>query len=127
MSRSEPQKTKPFPIRLTFEERAQLEHDAAGMPLGAYVRSKVLRGGNGGGPRTATRRVKEETELARVLGLLGASRLSQDLNALTKLAQTGSLPVTQDLERELRRACSDIASMRYHLLKALGQRPARPQ
>lgn len=31
----------PFSLRLKFEERAQLEADAAGMPLGAYVRSRL--------------------------------------------------------------------------------------
>ena len=118
--------TKPFPIRLTFEERAQLEHDAAGMPLGAYVRSKVF-GGKGGVPYKRSARIKDETNLGRVLGLLGASRLSQNVSHLAKLARSGALPVTAETERELRTACADIASMRYHLLKALGQKPARPR
>ena len=32
----------PFSLRLTFEERAKLERDAAGMALGAYIRSRLL-------------------------------------------------------------------------------------
>ena len=31
----------PFSLRLTFEERAKLERDAAGMALGAYMRSRL--------------------------------------------------------------------------------------
>ena len=30
----------PFSLRLTFEERARLEKEAAGMALGAYIRLK---------------------------------------------------------------------------------------
>jgi len=36
--------TVPFSLRLTFEERAQLEKEAAGMPLGRYIRQKALDG-----------------------------------------------------------------------------------
>lgn len=32
----------PFSLRLTFEERERLERDAAGMSLGAYIRSRLL-------------------------------------------------------------------------------------
>jgi len=32
----------PFSLRFTFEERAQLEKDAAGMSLGAYIRSRIF-------------------------------------------------------------------------------------
>jgi len=32
----------PFSLRLTFEERAQLEREAGDMPLGAYIRSRLF-------------------------------------------------------------------------------------
>ncbi len=32
----------PFSLRLTFEERAKIEVDAAGMSLGGYIRSRLL-------------------------------------------------------------------------------------
>lgn len=33
----------PFSLRLTFEERAKIEADAAGMSLGGYRRCKTAR------------------------------------------------------------------------------------
>ena len=32
----------PFSLRLTFEERKQLNSDAGNMPLGAYIREQLL-------------------------------------------------------------------------------------
>jgi hypothetical protein len=37
-------KTKPFSLRLTFEERAQLEAAANGISLGAYIRAVLFDG-----------------------------------------------------------------------------------
>jgi len=34
----------PFSLRLTFEERAQLEAAAGGEPLGAYIKSVLFDG-----------------------------------------------------------------------------------
>ena len=58
----------PFSLRLTFEERAKLERDAAGMALGAYIRSRLLD------PETVAPRkrgkfpVKDHQALAQLLG-----------------------------------------------------------
>ncbi|WP_347312494.1 hypothetical protein [Defluviimonas sp. SAOS-178_SWC] len=34
----------PFPLRLSFDERGILEHDAAGQALGAYIRERLFGG-----------------------------------------------------------------------------------
>ena len=110
----------PFSIRLTFEERARLEKDAAGMSLGAYVRSRVF---DGSVPQRQTRGkfpVKDHIALAQVLAQLGASRLSSNLNQLARAVNTGSLPVTPDTEADIRRACDDVRQIRMDLMKALG-------
>jgi len=64
--------------------------------------------------------VKDKEALGRVMGALGASRLSSNLNQLAKAVNTGSLPVTPETEEELREACREIAELRADLLKALG-------
>ena len=33
---------KPFSLRLSFDERGILEHDAAGKALGAYIRERLF-------------------------------------------------------------------------------------
>ena len=88
-------KPRPFSLRLTAEERAQLEAEAGPSPLGAYIRAKLLNGT--AAPRRAHRRpVKDDQALAQVLSRLGDSRLSSNLNQLARSANTGSLPVTAE-------------------------------
>jgi hypothetical protein len=109
----------PFSLRLTFEERAKLERDAAGMALGAYIRSRLLD------PETVAPRkrgkfpVKDHQALAQLLGLLGQSRLANNVNQLARAANTGSLAVTPDTEGALMSATADIQHMRQLLIQAL--------
>lgn len=110
----------PFSLRLTYEERAQLEAEADGKPLGAYIRERLL--GDDTAPRTrrGNSPVKDKEALGRVMGALGAARLSANLNQLAKAVNTGSLPVTPETEVELQQACQEVAKMRADLLRALG-------
>lgn len=109
----------PFSLRLTFEERAKLERDAAGMALGAYIRSRLLD------PETVAPRkrgkfpVKDHKLLAQLLAMLGQSRLANNVNQLAKAANTGSLPVTPEVESTLVSAMRDINLMRSLLIQAL--------
>lgn len=110
----------PFSLRLSFEERAQLEEAAAGMPLGTFIREKLL-GGDLTPRRTRGRNpVKDHAALAKVLGALGQSRLSSNLNQLAKAAHVGALPVTPEIEEQLTQACAEIRGLRSELMKALG-------
>ena len=110
----------PFSLRLTFEERAALDQAADGMPLGAFIRSRLL------GEKLEPRRtrgkhpVKDHEALGRVLGELGKSRLANNLNQLARAANSGSLPVTPETEAALREACSNVGFIRACLMKALG-------
>lgn len=123
MTRPIKKQTPPFSLRLTPEERVQLEKDAAGMSLGAYIRSRLF------GENLPTRRtrnkhpVRDHQELAKVLGELGRSRLANNLNQLAKAANSGSLEVSPDTEQALQNACFDIRWMRQVLMSALGLRP----
>jgi hypothetical protein len=58
-----------------------------------------------------------------VLGALGQSRLSANLNQLAKAVNTGSLPVTPETEADLKAACKDVLALRADLLRALGRTP----
>lgn len=110
----------PFSLRLSFEERARLARDAAGLPLGAYIRERLFD--EEAQPRRTRGRfpVKDHEALARVLAELGRSRLANNLNQLARAANTGSLPVTPETEEELARACAAVAEIRQELLRALG-------
>lgn len=123
-----PKRKHPSPIslRLTSDERAQLEHDAGDMTLSRYIRFRLF--GDNVEP-WPYRRPKRKTNtpsidhviLGQLLGALGKSRLSSNLNQIAKAANMGALPITPDLETELRDACTDIAVMRDELMRAMGK------
>ncbi|ABA03993.1 hypothetical protein Nwi_0727 [Nitrobacter winogradskyi Nb-255] len=122
--RSPPKKRlPPFSIRLSPEERARLAVEAAGAPLGAYIKARVL----GTVPVERKRRkvltIKDREALAQALALLGRSHLSSNLNQLAYAANIGSLLVTPETEADLRAALADVRELRRLLLTALGFRP----
>lgn len=110
----------PFSLRLTYEERALLEAEAGGKPLGAYIRERILGDKASARTRRGNSPVKDKEALGRVMGALGASRLSANLNQLARAVNSGSLPVTPETETELKNACKEVADMRADLLRALG-------
>ena len=112
-------KTTPFCFRLTECERALLEAKAGNVPLGVYVRRRVLEGQEE--PRPKSRKPKpDEQVLCRVLAALGKSRLSSNLNQIAKAANIGALPLTPDLIDDLTQACAEVREMRSDLVSALG-------
>lgn len=114
----------PFSIRLSKAERARLAMEAAGAPLGAYIKAKVL----GDGPirmRRTGLAIEDRKALSQALGLLGKSRLANNLNQLARLANTGSLPLTPEVEEELLAAFREVREIRDLLITALGLKPER--
>lgn len=113
----------PFSLRLTENERARLEAEAGDLSLSAYIRERLF--GDEASPRKkpGNSPVRDKEALGRVVGALGASRLSANLNQLAKAVNSGSLPVTPETEADLKEACADVADIRADLLRALGLSP----
>ena len=89
-------KKKPIPpvsVRLTEEERLLLEKAAGKKSLSAHIRDCLFR--DKVEPRKARRKpripVKDHQALARLLALLGASRIPNNLNQLARDANCDSL------------------------------------
>lgn len=120
---TKPKRPAPFSLRLSPDERAFLKQKANGKPISAYIRAQVF--GSDATPRKLHQRrpAVDKAELGKVLGKLGQSRLSSNLNQIAKAANIGALPVDDALQEELRQACEDIAAMRQTLIKALGIKP----
>lgn len=120
MPKTKTTETKPFSLRLTAQERVRLERQAAGLSLGAYIRERLLGGGES--PRRTRGKfpAKDHTALAQVLALLGRSELAASLATLARAVSTGSLPVTPETEATLQKACQDVAAIKSMLMKALG-------
>lgn len=121
--KAEPKYPPPFSLRLTWEERARLEEEAGGGPLGFYIRELLFGDDAAPRKRRGNSPVQNREALGRVLGALGQSRLSSNLNQLAKAVNTGSLPVTPETEADLQAACRAVAEIRAELLRALGKVP----
>lgn len=111
--------TTPFSMRLTRAQRQKLAEDAGAMTVGQYVRSRLFENPT---PlkRTFRRPVRDAQALTQLLGALGRSRLSSNLNQLAKAVHSGSLPVGPDTEQAILEACAAVQGMSAELVKALG-------
>jgi len=119
--RGKKKRLAPFSIRLTEAERARLAMEAAGAPLGAYIKAKAL-----GDPQLRTRRtgiaVADRQALAQVLARLGGSHLALSLSRIADAVDIGALPMTPETEAELHGALRDVRAIRGLLLTALGMK-----
>jgi hypothetical protein len=109
----------PFSLRLTAEERAKLDASAGDMPLGAYIRSRLLD--TSSPHRRKMRRPDVDRSLLKKLMLeLGRQRFSSNLNRIMKAIETGDLETDDKLEMQLRSLRSDLQQLRRHIRKAMG-------
>ena len=119
MSAPASERSTPLSVRFTESEKAQLKALAGNTPVSLFIRERAL----GGEPEPRKPRpspVRDADVLGQLLALLGQSRLASNLNQIAKAANQGSLPVTVELEADLRQACAEVFEMRFLLLKALG-------
>ncbi|MFV1494285.1 plasmid mobilization relaxosome protein MobC [Phaeobacter sp. JH18-32] len=110
----------PFSLRLSPEERSQLEIQAGGMPLASYIKSVVLADE---APKYRSRRkppVAEQQLLAEVLARLAKTRHANNLNQIAKHLNQGTLVIDEELEADLKAAIVEVAWMRTKLMEALG-------
>ncbi len=112
--------SSPFCLRLTDIERERLERDAAGLSLGAYIRSRIFD--DQACPRRTRGKfpVKDHQMLSQVLGELGRSRIPNNLNQIAKAIHTGSFELTPEISAIILEASADIREIRKMIMAALG-------
>lgn len=110
-------KLYPMSFRVTAKEKALIQTHAGDKSVSAYLRSTALKGKVS--RRKSDLPIKVDMA-ARILGALGQSDVLANLSTLANSAESGSLPVTEELEDELRNACTLIIAMRNDLIEALG-------
>lgn len=89
------------------------------MPLGAYIRSRLLAGAEI--PRRRLRQpARDDARLGQILGALGQSRIANNLNQIAHAANLGALALTPEQAANLREGCQAVRAMRSDLLRALG-------
>ena len=116
-----PKKTSPrITLRLTAEEDAKLRQLCEGMTVSAYIRQRLF------GENTARRKrrshvpVQDQASMAKVLGMLGDSRIANNLNQLAFHANTGTLLIDDQTTSQINEAYEHVCIMRDTLIKALG-------
>ena len=102
-------------VRLTPEERLEIEARANGQKLSAYVRRVLL--GKAAAKRSAAR--PDDKALGQILGLLGQSNVFQSLADLSECAKVGALPEDEDIKASLTAAQTDLAEIKSLLMQAL--------
>lgn len=120
MSLAKPRKDKPFAIRLTVDERRELERRAGEMALGGYIKAVLFADGDKRRRRGPRSPVKDHAKLAEVLACLGQSRLGETLQQLSQAVESGTLHVDDSVPIAVQRACEDIILVRLLLMQALG-------
>jgi len=124
--REKPDYGKPVSVRFTQEERVELERKAGNLTLSAYVRSRCI-GDEAAAHRTRGKHpIKDFEELGRVLGALGRSQLSNNLNQLARAANSGTLGLPHETQAAIEDAADDITFIRVSLVKALGLQKPTP-
>jgi len=110
-------------MRFTKEERKSLELAAAGRPLAAYIRWLIFKEDMPEMPKKRSRGESaspDHKQLAKLLGALGKSRIASNINQLARAANSGSLPVNEDVLKSLFEAVHSISWMRDTLIKGMG-------
>ena len=120
MQKTPVKRPAPFSLRLTFEERAQLEKEANGTSLSNHIKWRLFETDKPAPKKRGKVPVKDHKMLAKVIAKLGQSRLASNVNQLARAVNTGSLPVTPETETDLLQATRDIAAMRNMLIAGLG-------
>lgn len=119
---AKPAKKYPAPItlRLTDEERAALKIAASGMSVSAYIRKCLFGADAVPRKRRSYVPVADQEAIARILSMLGQTRIANNLNQIAYHANRGTLLLDEATETEIRETCAYIAYMRVKLIEALG-------
>jgi hypothetical protein len=109
-------------VRLSEQDYARLQQLADGLSLSVYMRAMALQEALPKRKTASRMSVEDRSALAQVLGLLGQSRIANNLNQLAYQANIGALVLDKDTKAQIDEAYEYVVVMRQTLLKALGKR-----
>jgi hypothetical protein len=109
-------------LRLSVEDHARLQELADGMALSTFIRAQALGEALPRRKMRSSASVADKRALAQILGLLGQSRIANNLNQLAYHANIGSLAMDEEVQAQIKEAYDHIFFLRQSLIKALGMR-----
>ncbi len=123
VNRKPKKRLAPLSVRLSAGQRAQLEQDAVGMSLNAYVLSRLFDDPQNAKPKRQRRPpTKRDKAIARALRQLSQSGLAAYLANQIAAYENGHLPLSEGEELQLREAYAACRSLRNDLIEAQGLR-----
>lgn len=120
MASAKPKRPSPISLRLTEEEKEELNKLASGMPINAYIKSCLFRSSACKPKINGSTLVKDRKALAQAIGLLGQSELARNLSQIAYEAKSGSLLLDEQTMKDINLACEQITTIRLSLITALG-------
>jgi hypothetical protein len=109
-------------LRLSVDDHERLKEMADGMALTTFIRAKVLNEQLPRRKRRSSASAGDKQAIAQILGLLGQSRIANNLNQLAYHANVGSLAMDELTRAQIEEANDHVIFLRQILLKALGTR-----
>ena len=91
-----------------------------GMTVSAYVRQRLFCDGVARRKRRSHVPVQDQQALAQVIGLLGETRIANNLNQLAYHANTGTLLIDEQTTSQIKESYDLVCFMRDSLIEALG-------
>ena len=109
-------------LRLSVDDHERLKEMADGMALATFIRALLLDEQLPRRKRRSSASIADKQAIAQILGLLGQSRIANNLNQLAYHANVGSLAMDAAALAQIEEAYDHILVLRQTLLKALGMR-----
>jgi len=107
-------------LRLSPDDYERLKELAGGLALSTYIRAKALGLNLPRRKPRSSASVVDKQAVAQILGLLGQSRIANNLNQLAYHANVGSLVMEDETIAQISEAHEHIVFLRKVLIKALG-------
>lgn len=107
-------------VRFSQAEYRLLKAKAGSRPLSTFVRELSLQKAEQRkmAPRSAP--IKDHVSLAQVLAKLGQANIFAGLNELDEFSDLGLIELDEDTKTAVKQACSDIGTIKKHIMSALG-------
>ncbi len=109
-------------LRFSPDDHETLKQLADGMALATYIRAKALDNELPRRKHRSSASVADKQALAQILGLLGQSRIANNLNQLAYHANVGSLAIDEHIRDQISETYNHVLFLRKTLISALGFR-----
>jgi len=109
-------------LRFSPDDYETLKQLADGMTLATYIRAKALDNELPRRKHRSSAPIADKQALGQILGLLGQSRIANNLNQLAFHANVGSLVMDDETHTRILESYQHVLFLRKSLISALGLR-----